>query len=221
MPVVAINSGATVSGNQVVSAGTAIVAQSFNINAASNTELIIAVVFQNNVSSISGTYGAKPLVLVTGPVTSTNCGRSYIYHVSAPVTGALNLNLSWTTSSDCNFAAIALDNVAGGLVAASNTGSSATGSVTLATTGSADGCVAMFQNTHTSSWSAGGTGTNLENDSATSINNSCNWLATTTVANQVMSNGLSATDNWVAVGVAALNVAAAAVNLPPFIEVWV
>jgi len=209
MPAVALNAGSPADNAEVGNAATSIAAISLNLNSATNTELVVYICFSANVSSITGTFGAKSLVLVGGPSTSTNCGNSYIYHVSAPATGVSTaLNISWTTASDYEVAQLAFDNVGGGLVYHAASGNSATASVALATTGANDAAVAGFQNTHTGVFSASGqTGTQLLNDSSNAINGAVNWL-TGTAANQVMSNGL-VSDNWEAVGVAILNVAAA------------
>lgn len=215
MPAVIENTGASVAGTQTGSASTAITAISLNLAAGTNTELLVLVTFNASVSAISGTFGAKSLLLVGGPTTGTNCGNTYGYHVSAPATGATNLNLSWTTSSDYDLVVIAFDNVAGGLTYVHNTGSGTSG--TVATTSlAADAVFAMGQNIHNLAFTTTGqTGINLLTDSSTSVNMSCSYI-TSPAANQTMTYPLTGgTDNFVVAGITAVNV------VPPAgVSVW-
>jgi hypothetical protein len=221
MPAVAINSG-NLTGDEntnvgQVSFGTGF---GFTVNAASNTELVCLVTFRAAITGLTMAYGGQAMTLLNPggtAITSTNCGFTYIFHKTAPLTGAQNLTASWTTSTDFREAHIAFDNAVGGVNFYSNSGSSATASVAITTGGTTDAAIAMFQNISANGFTAAGQGASETQMYAPQtdgiINNVVNYIVGTGASSQTMSNTLGASDNWAAAGVDIRNVAAVA----PFI----
>ncbi len=206
MPAVAFN--AAVQGVASGALGT-LTTSSLTIGAGSSIELVLAITFNAAVSAVVANWNtSETMTLVGGPSTSTNCGRTYFFHRTAPTTGAHTAVITWTTTSDAFYSLVAFNNAAGGVGNYTSTpGSSATASVTATNTAN-DALLAFFQNIHSFSFNNVTVGTEILNDASTNINGSAAYFITPG-ANQVWTDALTASDNWQATVATILNVVAA------------
>ena len=220
MPAVAINSAFPTGDENTENAGVsnfnAGTGWGYTLSAVSNTEMIVFVTFAQNVTGLSMAFGGQAMTLLNPggtAITSTNCGFTYAFHKFNPLTGAQQLTASWTTASLYRYSLMFFDNVVGGVSLASNSGSGLTASVVIPTGGANDAVMAMFQNDSnvaTVSFSAtpgAGTQQYTSSDAGGGSLSSCVDYLLGPSANQTMSNALSPTYNWVAVGVDLKNVA--------------